>query len=229
MPLLESVRSDFDNVPLPFSSLHTSGWKFPPCPVKRITDSTNQWLPHSASPRITWNAGEALLSIFQISFFPYATLTSILFFNVRLHVWLALFSDAKSKSCNTTFQLQRSSLTFSLWFLSILYELYKHLYNAYSVQFSHSAMSYSLQHQDCSMPGLWIHHQLPEFTQTPVHWVGDSIQPSHPLTSPSPTAFSLSQHQGHFKWVSSLQQVAKVLEFQHQHQSFQWIFRTDFH
>ena len=75
---------------------------------------------------------------FHISnkFFPYATLTSILFFNVRLHVWLALFSDAKSKSCNTTFQLQHSSLTFSLWFLSILYELYKHLYNAYSVQFS---------------------------------------------------------------------------------------------
>ena len=169
---------------------------------------------------------------FHISnkFFSYATLTSILFFNVRLHVWLALFSDAKSKSCNTTFQLQRSSLTFSLWFLSILYELYKHLYNAYSVQFSSVTQPCPTlcNTMDCSMPGLWIHHQLPEFTQTPVHWVGDSIQPSHPLTSPSPTAFSLSQHQGHFKWVSSLQQVAKVLEFQLQHQSFQWIFETDF-
>ena len=56
----------------------------------------------------------------------------------------------------------------------------------------------------------------------------DAIQPSHPLPSPSPPAFNFSQHQGLFKWVSSLHQVAKVLEFQLQHQSFQWIFRTDF-
>ena len=61
-----------------------------------------------------------------------------------------------------------------------------------------------------------------------VHWVGDAIQPSHLLLSPSPPAFNFSQHQGLFKWVSSLHQVAKVLEFQLQHQSFQWIFRTDF-
>ena len=78
------------------------------------------------------------------------------------------------------------------------------------------------------MPGLPIHHQLPEFTQTHVHWVGDTIQPSHPLTSPSPPAFNLSQHVGLLKWVSSLHQVAKVLEFQLQQQSFQWTFRTDF-
>ena len=71
-----------------------------------------------------------------------------------------------------------------------------------------------------STPGLPVHHQLPEFTQTHVHRVGDAIQPSHPLSSPSP-AFNLSQHQGLFKWVSSLHQVAKVLEFQLQHQSFQ--------
>ena len=80
---------------------------------------------------------------------------------------------------------------------------------------------------DCSMLGLPVHHQLPEFTQTPVHWLGDAIQPSHPLSSPSPT-FNLSQHQGLFQWVNSSHQVAKVLEFQLQHQSFQWIFRTDF-
>ena len=80
---------------------------------------------------------------------------------------------------------------------------------------------------DCSMPGLSVHHQLPAFTQTHVYWVGDAIQPSHPLSSPLP-AFSLFQHQGLFQWVSSLHQVAKVLEFQLQHQSFQWIFRTDF-
>jgi len=76
-------------------------------------------------------------------------------------------------------------------------------------------------------PGLPVHHQLPEFTQTHVHWVGDAIQPSHPLSSPSPPAFNLSQHQGLFKWVSSSHQVAKVLEFQLQHQSFLWTPRTD--
>ena len=70
--------------------------------------------------------------------------------------------------------------------------------------------------------GLPVHHQLPEFTQTHVHWVSDAIQPPHPLSSPSPPALNLSQCQGLFKWVSSLHQVAKVLEFEHQHQSFQW-------
>ena len=64
---------------------------------------------------------------------------------------------------------------------------------------------------DWSMPGFTVHHQLPELTQTHVHWVGDPIQPSHPLSSPSPSAFDLSQHQGLFQWVSSLHQVAKVL------------------
>ena len=77
-----------------------------------------------------------------------------------------------------------------------------------------------------STPGLPVHHQLPESTQTHVH-VGDAIQPSHPLSSPSPPALNLSQHQALFQWVSSLHQVAKVLEFQLQHQSFQWTPRTD--
>ena len=72
-----------------------------------------------------------------------------------------------------------------------------------------------------STPGLPVHHQLLEFTQIHVHWVGDAIQPSHPLLSPPPPAFNLSQHQGLFKWVSSSHQVAKVLEFELQHQSFQ--------
>ena len=70
-------------------------------------------------------------------------------------------------------------------------------------------------------------NQIPEFTQTHVPWVSDAIQPSHPLSSPSPPALNLSQHQGLFQWVSSSHQVAKILEFQLQHQSFQWIFRTD--
>ena len=73
-----------------------------------------------------------------------------------------------------------------------------------------------------------LHHQLQKPTQTHVHWVSDAIQPSHPLSSPSPPAFNLSQHQGLFQWISSSHQVAKVLEFQLQQQSFQWIFRTDF-
>ena len=71
------------------------------------------------------------------------------------------------------------------------------------------------------------YYQLPELAQTHVHWVGDAIQPSHSLSFPSLPAFNLSQHQDLFQWVSSLHQVAKVLEFQLQHQSFQWIFRTD--
>ena len=78
-----------------------------------------------------------------------------------------------------------------------------------------------------STPGLPVHHQLPESTQIHVHWVGDAIQPSYPLLSPSPPALNLSQHQSLFKWVSSSHQVAKVLEFQLQHQSFQWTLRTD--
>ena len=95
-----------------------------------------------------------------------------------------------------------------------------------SVQFSSFAQSCLTlcDPTNCSMPGLPAHHQLPEFTQT---HVSDAIQPSHPLLSSSPPAFNLSQHQGLCKWVSSSHQVAKVLEFHLQHQSFQWIFRTD--
>ena len=81
---------------------------------------------------------------------------------------------------------------------------------------------------DCSMPGFPVHYQLLEFSQIHVHRVGDAIQSSHPLSSPFPPAFDLSQHQGLFQGISSFHQVTKVLEFQLQHQSFQWIFRTDF-
>ena len=103
------------------------------------------------------------------------------------------------------------------------------LSNIKSAQFSSVAQSCPTlcDTMNCSMPGLPVHHQLPEFTQTHVHWVSDSIQPSHPPLSPSPPACNLSQHQGLFKWVSSWHQVAQVLEFQLQHQSFQWTPRTD--
>ena len=79
---------------------------------------------------------------------------------------------------------------------------------------------------DCNIPGFSVHHHLPEFTQTHVHPVGDAIQPFHPLSSPSPPALNPSLHQGLFKWVSSLHQVAKILELQLQHHSFQWTLRT---
>ena len=81
---------------------------------------------------------------------------------------------------------------------------------------------------DYSMPGLPVLHQLQKLAQTHVHQVSDAIQPSHPLSSSSSPAFNLSQHKGLLKWVSSSHQVAKVLDFQLQHQSFQWTFRTDF-
>ena len=80
---------------------------------------------------------------------------------------------------------------------------------------------------DCSMPGFTVHHQLPELAQTHVRWVSNALQPSCPLSSPSPLAFNLSQHQSLFQWGSSSHQVAKVLELQFQHRSFQWMFRTD--
>ena len=79
---------------------------------------------------------------------------------------------------------------------------------------------------NCSTPGLPVHHYLPEFTQTHVHQVSDAIQPSHPLSSPFPPGPNPSQHQSLFQWVNSLHEVAKVLEFQLQHQSFQCTPRT---
>ena len=81
---------------------------------------------------------------------------------------------------------------------------------------------------DYSTSGIPVLHHHPQLAQIHVHWLGDAIQPSHPLSSPSPPTFNLVQHPGLFKWVSSSHQVSKVLEFQLQHQSFQWIFRTDF-
>ena len=93
-------------------------------------------------------------------------------------------------------------------------------------QFSHSVMSNSLWPHGLQHTRLPVHKQLPELVQTHVHSVSDAIQPSNPLSSPAPPAFNLSQHQGLFQWISSSHQEAKVLKFQLQHQSFQWIFRT---
>ena len=95
-------------------------------------------------------------------------------------------------------------------------------FHLYMIQFNSVARSCTTlcDYMNRSTPGLPVHHQLPESTQTHVHWVGDAIQPSHPLLSPSPPSLNPSQHQGLFKWVNSSHQVAKVFEFQFQHQSF---------
>ena len=98
-----------------------------------------------------------------------------------------------------------------------------------SVHFSHSVTTDSLWLHGLQHARLPVHHQLQEFNQSHVHWIGDAIHPSRPLSSPSLPTFNLSQHQSFFQWVSSSHQVAKGLEFQLQHQSFQWTLRTDFH
>ena len=109
---------------------------------------------------------------------------------------------------------------------SILYILtYKQ--NSQFISVSRSVMSdslgpHGLQHTRLPCPSLTL-----RACSELVHWVGDAIQP-YLQSSPSPPAFTLSQHQGLLQWVSSSHQVAKVLEFQLQHQSFQWTFRTDF-
>ena len=105
--------------------------------------------------------------------------------------------------------------------------LFDKMFSSTSVQFSRSVVSDSLWPHGLQHTRLLCPSPTPEVTQIGVHWVSDAIQPSHPLSSPSPPAFSLSQHQGLFNWVSSSHQMAKGLEFQLQHQSFQWIFRTD--
>ena len=104
-------------------------------------------------------------------------------------------------------------------------------YRVVSVQFKFSSVAQSCltlcDPVNRSMPGLPVHHQLPEFTRNHVHRVSGDIRPSHPLSSTSPPAPNTSQHQGLFHWVNSLHEVVKVLEFQPQHQSFQWTPRTD--
>ena len=99
----------------------------------------------------------------------------------------------------------------------------------FSVQFSSVAQSCPTlcDSMNLSTPGLPVHHQLLESTQTHAHRVSDAIQPSRPLSSPSPPDPNPSQCQGLFQWVNSSHEVAKVLEFQLQHQPFQWTPRTD--
>ena len=114
------------------------------------------------------------------------------------------------------------------WIFQCVNMIYLSIYFS-SVQFSSVTQSCPTlcNPMNHSMPRLPVHHQLLEFTQTHIHWVGDAIQPSYPLSSPSPPAPNPSQHQGLFQWVNSSHEVAKVLDFQLQVQSFQWTLRTD--
>ena len=111
----------------------------------------------------------------------------------------------------------------------VISSLKVHIIPISSVQFSSVTESCPTlcNPMDCSIPGFLGHHQILELTQTYVHWVSDAIQPSHPLVSPSPPAFNHSQHQGLFQQVHFSPRLAKVLEFQLQHQFFQWIFPED--
>ena len=109
------------------------------------------------------------------------------------------------------------------YFIVLLDKLLQRVIYTHCLKLTFLSVQFSSVTQSCptpcdtmnrSTPGLPVHHQLPEFTQTNVHWVGDAIQPSHPLSSPSPPAPNPSQHQSIFQWVNSLHEVAKVLEFQ---------------
>ena len=117
---------------------------------------------------------------------------------------------------------------FGDWFLK-LRTILNFWYKLHSVQFSSVAQSCPTlwDPMNRSMPGLPVHHHLPKFTQTHVHPVSDAIQPSHSLSSPFPPATNPSQHQDLFQWVNSSHEVAKVLEFQLQHHSFQRTPRAD--
>ena len=130
----------------------------------------------------------------------------------------------------TCSKMTKSYLEEKIWifYTCIIFRVWSFL-NFNSVQFSSVAQSCPTlcDPMNHGMPGLPVHHQLLEFTQTHVHRVSDAIQPSHSLSSPFPPAPNPSQHQGLFQWVKSSHKVAKVLEFQLHHLSFQWTPRTD--
>ena len=124
---------------------------------------------------------------------------------------------------------QEISKTWTFFHQSLIWKLLARVFRAFECPYT-ASVQFSSVAQSCltlcdpmnrSMPGLPAHHQLLEFTQTHIHWVGDAIQPSHPLSSPSPPAPNPSQHQTLFQWVNSSHEVAKILAFQLEHHSFQ--------
>ena len=147
------------------------------------------------------------------------------------------YKYAKAKT-RLWFWTETGGIIVSPWFsiqVNIDLNMYTHLYTCIHVSIHiHFVVVQMPSHvrlcdpMDCNTTGFLVLHYLPEFAQTHVHGVGDALQLSHPLLPSPPSAFNLFQHQGLFQWVSSLYQVAKVLELHFQHQSFQWVFRVDF-
>ena len=141
--------------------------------------------------------------------------------------WLTYLPLVKKVSLHALFSSPSRSLKHSFWHLVVTFlwtRVFLHVHRSCCCCFVSKLYLTLCDTPDCYMPGFPVFHHLLEFAQTHLHWVGDAIQPSHPLSSPSPPAFSVSQHQGLFQWVSSSHQVANVLELQPQ----QWIFRVDF-
>ena len=138
---------------------------------------------------------------FRYTGFPFLFLKKVILF---IHLLLAMLSPLCCAGFFSTFQLQCSG--FSLWWLLLL--------AAHQIKSVVQSYPTLCNPMNPSMPGLPVHHQLPEFSETHVHQVSDGIQPSHPLSSPSPLAPNPSQHQSLFQWVNPSHEVAKVLEFQ---------------
>ena len=151
------------------------------------------------------------------------------FYNLQLVQSMDVLIEQLIRTANFIIQLTFAKQGFEWCEFTYKWIFFQNIYYYVSVQFSSVAQPCPTlcDPMNHSTPGLPVHHQLPEFTQTHVHRVSDAIQPSHPLSSPSPPTPNPSQHQGLFQWVISSHEVAKVLEFQLQHQSFQWTLRTD--
>ena len=134
----------------------------------------------------------------------------------RIAIWSSNSTPKKTKAlpredtCIPMFITILSTIT-KIWKCPLIDEWIKMWYQFSSVAQSCLTLCDPM---NCSTPGLPVHHHLPEFTQTHIHWVGDAIQPSHPLSSPSPPAPNPSLHQSLFQWVNSSHEVAKVLEFE---------------
>ena len=133
---------------------------------------------------------------------------------------MSVFLDCSTSSINRANHCNSSFVIIWLHLLRVYMEWVRHIPSGNRKQMVHSNSDSSNRYltlcdpMNCSTPGLPVHHQLLEFTQTHVHQVSDVIEPSHPLSSPSPPAPNPSQHQSLFRWVDSLHEVAKVLEFQ---------------
>ena len=146
--------------------------------------------------------------------------------------WATVLGVAKSQPWLKHLSMHHAEQVHKLWFAKPFYGLW-HLIGEVqhgdplilTLRFQFSSVAQSCptlcDPMNCSTPGLPVHHELPEFTQTHSHRVGDAIQPSHPLSSPFPPAPYVSQNQSLFQWVNSSHEGAKVLEFQLQHHSFQ--------